>query len=259
MGPPEKVRIRFRKAGDLRWVSHLDLTRCFERMLRRAEIPFRSSGGFHPMPRLVFALSLPLGVVGAEEVVEVELTAPLPPDELLARLAREAPPGLSFLSAKRVPAGAAARPRRIVYRLALPPERAPAVRAACERLLAGAECWVARARPQPRRVNVRPFVRGLRADGGALEMDLWVTPAGTARADELLELLGAADLAEGGTLERATLELWDEISPEQAAEGPALTGQESVRLETPAPEPPGRPGHARPARSGGLPSGPVVE
>ena len=51
-----KVRIRFRKGGDLRLVSHHDLMRVFERMLRRADLPFHSTSGFNPKPRLVFAL-----------------------------------------------------------------------------------------------------------------------------------------------------------------------------------------------------------
>ena len=53
-------------------MSHHDLMRCFERMLRRAALPFHSTAGFNPKPRLVFALSLALGIVGCEEVVELE-------------------------------------------------------------------------------------------------------------------------------------------------------------------------------------------
>ena len=68
-----KIRLRFRKDGDLRLISHHDLLRTFERMLRRAAIPFHSTQGFNPKPRLVFALSLALGIIGHEEVVELEL------------------------------------------------------------------------------------------------------------------------------------------------------------------------------------------
>src|SRR5579859_4762447 len=64
-GARDKVRLRIRKDGSLRWLSHHDLLRTFERMLRRSGLPFRSSQGFHPHPRIVFALSLPLGVIGA--------------------------------------------------------------------------------------------------------------------------------------------------------------------------------------------------
>ena len=75
----DKMRFRFRKDGALRLLSHHDLMRCFERMLRRAALPVRQSQGFHPKPRLIFALSLPLGVIGCEEVAELELEEVLPP------------------------------------------------------------------------------------------------------------------------------------------------------------------------------------
>ena len=92
----DKFRFRFSKSGTLRLVSHHDLMRCAERMLRRAAVPFKSTAGFHPTPRLVFALSLPLGVVGCDEVVELELTEPRDGDELLATLNAQAPTGMVF-------------------------------------------------------------------------------------------------------------------------------------------------------------------
>src|SRR5579871_4460656 len=101
-GPPDKVRLRFRKGGDVRFLSHHDLMRTFERMLRRADLPFRRTQGFHPKPRLVFALSLPLGVVGLEEVVELELNDDVPPDAVRERLAAQAPPGLTILTVRPV-------------------------------------------------------------------------------------------------------------------------------------------------------------
>src|ERR1700749_5052019 len=83
VGARDKVRLRFRKDGSLRWLSHHDLLRTFERMLRRAELPFHSTQGFNPHPRLVFALSLPLGVVGRAEVAELELDEEGPADVVL--------------------------------------------------------------------------------------------------------------------------------------------------------------------------------
>src|SRR5207247_8049527 len=63
-------------------VGHHDLMRCFERMLRRAQLPFHSTEGFNPKPRLVFALSLGLGIVGCDEIVELELDEELPPEQI---------------------------------------------------------------------------------------------------------------------------------------------------------------------------------
>ena len=50
----DKFRLRFEKAGVLRLLSHHDLMRVLERMLRRAGLPFKSTAGFHPGPRIVF-------------------------------------------------------------------------------------------------------------------------------------------------------------------------------------------------------------
>src|SRR5262245_60301564 len=109
----DKHRIRFRKSGTLRLVSHHDLKRCFERMLRRAALPFASTEGFHPQPRLVFGLSLALGIVGHDEAADLLLTEEVPAEEVHARLARQAPPGLEILRVERVDPKA-----RILARLA---------------------------------------------------------------------------------------------------------------------------------------------
>src|SRR3954465_15194683 len=119
----DKLRFRFAKTGHLRLLSHHDLMRCLERMLRRAAVPFKSPAGFHPTPRLVFALSLPLGVVGRDEVVELELTEPRDGNELLAPLNAQSPTGLTFTSVAAVPMKATARVHRVVYELPLPADR----------------------------------------------------------------------------------------------------------------------------------------
>src|SRR5438552_11508413 len=90
----EKVRILFRKTGNLRLISHHDLMRCFERMLRRAALPFHSTAGFNPKPRLVFAMPLALGISGTQEIAELELDQELPPGEIHRRLSEQAPPDL---------------------------------------------------------------------------------------------------------------------------------------------------------------------
>jgi radical SAM-linked protein len=251
--PPEvrdKVRIRFTKGGALRLLSHHDLMRAFERMLRRAALPFRNSQGFHPKPRIVFALSLPLGVVGREEVVELELSQILPLDELRRRLTAQCPPGLELLSFRRIEARTTAQVKALTYRIALPPERVAAVQERVGAILAATECWVERTRPPVRRVDLRAFVRDLRITGQAgggrqppvgdsspedvsprgaiaprspdlsLEMDLWLMPQGTARPEEVLTVLGVNDLLDAGALlERARLELTDETESPPSVEG----------------------------------------
>ena len=221
----DKVRIRFRKGDDLRLLSHHDLMRAFQRMLRRAALPVRQSKGFNPQPRLIFALSLPLGVIGCEEVVELELDEELPLEELQERLVRQAPPGLDLLSMRRIGPRDGAQVRRLTYRLTLSADRTVGLLERLNALLASPECWVERTRPPVRRVDLRSFVIDLRLTElpanlrreeatHALEMELCLTPHGTARPEEVLTLLGLQDLVEAGAvLERSRLELEDEIMP----------------------------------------------
>jgi radical SAM-linked protein len=217
----DKVQIRFRKGGDLRFVSHHDLMRCFERMLRRAELPYHATQGFNPKPRMVFALSLALGIVGRDEVVELELDAELPPDEIRDRLARQAPAGMDILTVERIDPKSTAQVRRACYRVAVPPERCAGLGERMETLLAAPHCWVERTRPQPRRVDLRPYLRGLSVIGDTVEIDLWVTPTGSARPDEVLQLLELGDLLDdGAVLERTTLELHNK--QERSAASPQL-------------------------------------
>jgi radical SAM-linked protein len=208
-----KVRVRFRKGGDLRLVSHHDLMRTFERLLRRASLPFRSSEGFHPKPRFVFALSLPLGIVGCEEVVELELDEPMPAEEVHARLAARAVPGLDILSVRRVESRRAAQVRRVTYRVPLPPGREAELPERTAAVLAAPACPVERTRPEKKQIDLRPYIDQIRPMPGALEMDLWVKPSGMARPDEVLGLLGLQDVTESGAvIERTRMELEDETT-----------------------------------------------
>jgi radical SAM-linked protein len=210
-----KVRLRFRKGGDLRLVSHHDLMHCFERMIRRAVLPVRATQGFHPKPRVIFAQSLALGILGCEEVVELELEEPLSAAEVHERLARQAPPGLEMRSARVVSRQAKAQVRRAGYRVPLPAQRVLDLPARIRALLASPHAWVDRTRPQPRRLDVRPYLSELDVHENVLEMMLWVTPVGAARPEEILQLLGLADvLDEGAVIERTILELHDEANAE---------------------------------------------
>ena len=214
-GPRDKIRLRFRKDGPLRWLSHHDLLRTFERLLRRSALPFRSTQGFNPHPRLVFALSLPLGVVGRSEVAELELDEVVPPAEVRDRLDRQCPPGLAILDACRISPKATAHVKGFTYALDVPRDRHDATATKIAQSLALREWYVERTKPTPRRVDIRPFVRDLRldADTGRLAMDLWLTSTGTARPDEVLGLCGLGDLiADGAVLERINLELDDETN-----------------------------------------------
>lgn len=234
---PERVkfRLRFSKSGDLRLVSHHDLMHCFERLMRRAELPLCTTQGFHPQPRMVFAQSLALGIAGLQEVLELEIKVPMPADEVLSRLVLQAPPGIVFHTIREIPFRASAKVRRGFYRIAVPNGD---VDDRISVFLALPDHWIVRERPQRRRLNLRPFVQDLRLNAGHLEMALWITPYGAARPEEVVRALGLEAILEaGGFFERTNLELYDELPQGDALILPdALRELSNQPVDTPASE-----------------------
>jgi radical SAM-linked protein len=75
----QRLRVWFGKLGDMALLSHLDLLRMFDRVVRRAQIPIAFTGGFHPSPRISPANALALGATSSGEIVDFELTRSLDP------------------------------------------------------------------------------------------------------------------------------------------------------------------------------------
>ncbi len=87
----QRLRLTFGKLGKIALISHLDLLRLLERASRRAGIPFATTGGFHPMPRIEIANALSLGYTSSGEVADFELKAPLTCEEFYERLKDQLP------------------------------------------------------------------------------------------------------------------------------------------------------------------------
>jgi radical SAM-linked protein len=206
-----KVRLRFAKRGDLRLISHHDLLRCLERMLRRARVPMALTQGFNPHPKMTFALALGLGMEACAEVVDLELSVPWEPSELLHRLLEVAPAGFEWLDARPLPPDAPPpRPRSVDYQLPVLAGRRDEARAALEALLSSPSWPIVRRRPdreQP--FDLRPHVLAAElTSDGLLRLRLRIAPDGSARPEEVLEALRLHDLLEcGAVLTRTQVEL----------------------------------------------------
>ena len=98
--------IRYSKTGPARFLGHLEMVHAFHRAARRAQIPVAYSSGFHPMPRVAFAQPLSLGMESLMEEAVMELSSPVLAEEVMRRLNREMPQGLSinevFLSGSKI-------------------------------------------------------------------------------------------------------------------------------------------------------------
>jgi hypothetical protein len=90
----QRVRIRYAKRGPLRFTSHRDFARAFERALRRAGVPIAFSQGFTPHPKISYASAAPTGVASEAEYLEIGLREPVDPAQLRAALDAALSPGL---------------------------------------------------------------------------------------------------------------------------------------------------------------------
>jgi radical SAM-linked protein len=95
--PVQRLRLRYAKRGRLRFSSHRDFSRAFERALVRAGVPMAYSSGFNPHPRISYAGAAPTGSASEAEYVEIGLAQESDPDDVRARLDAALPPGLDVL------------------------------------------------------------------------------------------------------------------------------------------------------------------
>jgi radical SAM-linked protein len=98
----QRIRVWFRKGERVRYISHLDVLRFWERAIRRADLPLSYSQGFTPHPRLAFAAPLPLGFTAEREVMDVTLDERVPVDEFARRIRVEATDDLAVVAVEEV-------------------------------------------------------------------------------------------------------------------------------------------------------------
>ena len=102
-----RVRIRFNKIGKIRWTSHRDVARMWERAFRRVQLPLAYSEGFSPRPKVSFGLALPTGHESVAEYLDVELSDARDVDvtALPARLSGALPVGVEATAAEVITPG----------------------------------------------------------------------------------------------------------------------------------------------------------
>lgn len=99
VAPVQRIRLQYAKRGRLRFCSHRDFARAFERSLRRAEVPMAYSAGFHPHPKISYQNAAPTGVGSEAEYLEIGLARRCDPDAVRAALDAVLPDGLDIVRA----------------------------------------------------------------------------------------------------------------------------------------------------------------
>jgi radical SAM-linked protein len=188
-----QIRIRFSKRGKIRFTSHRDVARIWERALRRAELPIAYTEGYSPRPKLSFGLALSTGYESNGEYLDVTLRQ-VPGDvelhELPRRLAAALPQGIEVQAVVDLPAGSASLQQAVTsctwhieVGAVVPASVAPATAAA----LAAPELVVTRQR-KGRNVtdDVRPAILEAEVLGGTtIEAELATQPRGLRPAEFL--------------------------------------------------------------------------
>jgi radical SAM-linked protein len=244
-GPPpppvvQRLRVHYAKRGRLRFTSHRDFARAFERALRRADVPMAYSAGFSPHPKISYVGAAPTGVASEAEYLEIGLARVCEPDAVRSALDAALPDGLDLVEVVAVgSAGSLAeRMQASRWQVELPGVGAETAAAAVAELMARDQLSVERLTKDGRRsVDVRTALvhAELSAAAGAgepraiLELVVrQVTPA--VRPDDVLAALRivaglaldvpplAVRLAQGPLDE--TGQVSDPLAPDRPVAGP---------------------------------------
>ncbi len=104
----QRLRIQYAKRGRLRFTSHRDFSRAFERAIVRARIPMAYSSGFNPHPRISYAGAAPTGSASEAEYLEIGLAQVVDPATVHGALSDSLPTGLDVVAVVNSPGGALA-------------------------------------------------------------------------------------------------------------------------------------------------------
>jgi radical SAM-linked protein len=194
----QRFRVTFRKGERVRYISHLDVLRYWERAIRRAGLPLAYSQGFTPHPKIAFASPLPLGFIGEAEVMDITLDEVIANARLRSALAGESTADLTAVEAVEIsPTGPA--PQAVLlwadYAVDLQDiDVATTARNVTGFLDSKSFDWTEERKEKPKTYDLRAAVARLSVADGAsgcprISMRLQADQALTARPEQLVEAL----------------------------------------------------------------------
>lgn len=194
----QRFRVIFRKGDRVRYISHLDVLRYWERAIRRSDLPLAYSQGFTPHPKIAFASPLPLGFIGEAEVMDVTLDDVISPEAFRTKLASESTEDLTAITAEEVSATGPA-PQAVLlwadYAVDLPDvELADAAEAVASFMALETFEWTEDRKEKPKTYDLRAAVASASATVGAngatrIAMRLQADQALTARPEQFVDAL----------------------------------------------------------------------
>jgi radical SAM-linked protein len=209
----QRVRVRFTKQEDLRWISHRDLMRLWERLFRRAGLPLSMTEGFHPKPRIHFPSALAVGIAGSDELLEVDFAEPITAQMLRESIVAQAPPGMTIGEIEVLPApDRKAQASHVTFEIGVPTESLDTLRERIRWLLDQTTFSISR-EGRKAELDLRPLIADLQLNNtvlnnAVLQMRLRVENEGSARPREVLAALNIESIEyEGFFLTRTRVEM----------------------------------------------------
>ena len=160
-----KLRVRYSKLGKVRFLSHRDVARVWERAIRRAHLPIAYSEGFSPRPKLHFGLALSVGHESVDEYLDIDLREPVPLEGLPEALSDCLPVGLDATDVAELPPGVASLQEAVdlvVWRFAVPAGSTEGVERRVAEVLDADELLIEVERKgKPQQLDLRPQVASI--------------------------------------------------------------------------------------------------
>jgi len=210
------VRMHYRRGNAVRFLSHLDVLRLFERALRRARIPIVFTQGFNPHPKLSFSPSLATGLTSDAEYVDLQIKEGAQPVDLKQRLAAQLPLGMDIIAVKRLQKKAAtiaALVNRVDYECRLNGQTAELkLGNRFEAILAKKELLVQRKKKKElKTIDVRPYIESFKVEDFGFRVRTRMHDGKSIRIGELLSLLfpDSVTIAKMAQVHRASLWMQD--------------------------------------------------
>ncbi len=163
--------------------------RVFERAIRRANIPIAMSKGFNPHPKLSIPLALSVGVVGRDEVLELELLKPVSSEVFIECLGQQLPKGIQLLSGEIIPYSQKSHVRDVTYEVIFK-DRNLLKTFKIGEFLQRSSIVIDRVKDGYRKpFDIRPSIQEIDIRPQGLILSIKMTPEGAARPEEVLQAL----------------------------------------------------------------------
>ena len=190
-----RILLKFSRGSQIKYISHLDIQRLFQRALRRAKIPMEYSKGYNPHLLISFATALPLGVCSRGEYVEIQTEKYINPVDVKNRLNEVLPSGIEILAAEELKDNFPNVGSVIAlaqYSIAYEGENAQEI---IKEILQSEELIIEKKTKKGlAQVNVRKMIHSLALDGEKINATLSLSNSESLRADKLAEILSSKGL-----------------------------------------------------------------